>query len=135
MNPRLKQILRPWQWDSSVSIYDVLQRFDSAVDASDCGVGKTFTGLAVAQALQLPTLIICPKIAVSNWSATAEEFFGEKFSVINYENLRTGRSRYGTWANQELLNAGRSFIHTCQRCRSEERRVGKECRSRWSPDH
>ena len=20
-------------------------------------------------------------------------------------------------------------------CRSEERRVGKECRSRWSPDH
>src|SRR5688572_28926518 len=22
-----------------------------------------------------------------------------------------------------------------ERCRSEERRVGKECRSRWSPDH
>src|SRR5256885_5650945 len=26
----------------------------------------------------------------------------------------------------------RSF---CSRCRSEERRVGKECRSRWSPYH
>src|SRR5437762_11361748 len=24
---------------------------------------------------------------------------------------------------------------TCSRVRSEERRVGKECRSRWSPDH
>ena len=24
---------------------------------------------------------------------------------------------------------------TCINCRSEERRVGKECRSRWSPYH
>ena len=28
--------------------------------------------------------------------------------------------------------AGRDFFH---RLRSEERRVGKECRSRWSPYH
>src|SRR5256886_16266486 len=27
------------------------------------------------------------------------------------------------------------FIHRHQACRSEERRVGKECRSRWSPYH
>jgi len=26
-------------------------------------------------------------------------------------------------------------IETSGRIRSEERRVGKECRSRWSPDH
>src|SRR2546430_9421279 len=26
-------------------------------------------------------------------------------------------------------------IHCVQHCRSEERRVGKECRSRWSPYH
>src|SRR3712207_7622637 len=39
--------------------------------------------------------------------------------------------------------AQRLVRKTCQRCRapyepprrSEERRVGKECRSRWSPDH
>ena len=30
-----------------------------------------------------------------------------------------------------LLNIG---MH-CLGCRSEERRVGKECRSRWSPYH
>src|SRR5437870_10538181 len=33
-----------------------------------------------------------------------------------------------------------SFTYICtpndtHACRSEERRVGKECRSRWSPDH
>ena len=27
------------------------------------------------------------------------------------------------------------FLATCIKCRSEERRVGKECRSRWSPYH
>src|SRR2546429_8287721 len=27
------------------------------------------------------------------------------------------------------------FTHTCFMVRSEERRVGKECRSRWSPYH
>ena len=31
-----------------------------------------------------------------------------------------------------LSGSGKS---TLLRCRSEERRVGKECRSRWSPDH
>ena len=27
------------------------------------------------------------------------------------------------------------FYDTCRKKRSEERRVGKECRSRWSPYH
>ena len=33
-----------------------------------------------------------------------------------------------------LLNRGRMALSN-QRGRSEERRVGKECRSRWSPYH
>src|SRR5690554_5494492 len=37
------------------------------------------------------------------------------------------RDIYGKYA-QELLDKGKAF-----KCRSEERRVGKECRSRWSP--
>ena len=28
-----------------------------------------------------------------------------------------------------------SFLQVFKDVRSEERRVGKECRSRWSPDH
>src|ERR1035438_10701812 len=31
------------------------------------------------------------------------------------------------------LNDGQNLFDVCSR--SEERRVGKECRSRWSPDH
>ena len=35
---------------------------------------------------------------------------------------------------ERLLHSGRSILPSCPR-RSEERRVGKECRSRWSPYH
>jgi len=37
----------------------------------------------------------------------------------------------GTWARRTLLDTDR-YVATV---RSEERRVGKECRSRWSPYH
>src|SRR5256885_3596539 len=32
-------------------------------------------------------------------------------------------------------NSSSALDRACLRCRSEERRVGKECRSRWSPYH
>ena len=35
----------------------------------------------------------------------------------------------------ELSNLSRSELDIFERKRSEERRVGKECRSRWSPYH
>src|SRR3712207_9535516 len=34
---------------------------------------------------------------------------------------------------RDALAAGVEYLGLC--CRSEERRVGKECRSRWSPYH
>ena len=45
------------------------------------------------------------------------------------------RGKYGKDENRELLycrTCGKRFAATQ---RSEERRVGKECRSRWSPYH
>ena len=38
----------------------------------------------------------------------------------------------------DIVNVGiaaHDFHYILVRCRSEERRVGKECRSRWSPYH
>ena len=43
-----------------------------------------------------------------------------------------------TEANLSILRSGKASgvrFHTINRIRSEERRVGKECRSRWSPYH
>ena len=36
---------------------------------------------------------------------------------------------------QALVEQGTAFADHCREARSEERRVGKECRSRWSPYH
>ena len=47
----------------------------------------------------------------------------EKETVINFNNAEQNASCY-------TLNT-----HKRQMLRSEERRVGKECRSRWSPYH
>src|SRR2546427_2101348 len=49
-------------------------------------------------------------------------------------------ARYGGVYDQPELTryvnlVGRAVALTCDRPRSEERRVGKECRSRWSPYH
>ena len=45
-------------------------------------------------------------------------------------------SAFSSWANMILLVVGLIFLgKKFAMTRSEERRVGKECRSRWSPYH
>src|SRR2546425_5966113 len=39
------------------------------------------------------------------------------------------------WANVDTLTTARALAAVIKQERSEERRVGKECRSRWSPYH
>src|SRR5256886_3460743 len=49
-----------------------------------------------------------------------------------YSATKFAMNAFGKAARMELKNFG---IHVMTVCRSEERRVGKECRSRWSPYH
>ena len=49
----------------------------------------------------------------------------QKFENIDKEIERIERERQNNGFN----------LFTISLCRSEERRVGKECRSRWSPYH
>lgn len=73
--------------------------------------------MAVANALQLPTLVVAPKIAESSWRRAAEHF-GDSISFCGYEKLRTGRTDFGRWENQVEVFHGRReylFCTTCQR--------------------
>jgi Mimiviridae putative ATP-dependent RNA helicase len=110
--------LKPWQIKPANHLLDVLQKYDSALDGSDTGVGKTYIAVAIAQAIQLPTLAVVPKISVTGWTTVCEHI-GENISIINYESLRTGRSGYGTWHNQEQIDdptGGRTFVFVCLNC-------------------
>lgn len=92
-------LLRPHQEQPVRDLVRILRAHPSAVDMSDTGTGKTFTACAVIKEMALPTLVVCPKIACSQWHRTAEHF-GDSVDVINYEKLRTGRTPYGTWERE-----------------------------------
>src|SRR5256886_12304463 len=67
---------------------------------------------------------------LDDWVAILAEFQSGATGVLESSKLASGRNE--SWRSLdyvELNGSERSFV------RSEERRVGKECRSRWSPYH
>lgn len=107
--------LRPHQIEPATQLLSILQRNRTAADFSDTGTGKTFVAAAVAVAMRLPTLVIVPKVAVSQWHRAAEHF-GDTLSVINYEMLRTGRTQFGKWDNTPPAGFVSDEIYKCQWC-------------------
>lgn len=83
------------------------------VDLSDTGAGKTYVAAAVASLLGLPTLVICPTIAVGAWERAAAHF-EDTLSVIGYEKLRTGHTPFGTWDNPVRQTSLRLVCEFCQ---------------------
>ena len=89
--------------------------------ADDVGLGKTIEAGLVVQEMILrhrvrSVLIVCPSSLQVQWKEEMRDKFGLEFRIIDSEAISLLRRKRG--------------IH-----RSEERRVGKECRSRWSPYH
>ena len=48
---------------------------------------------------------------------------------------RLGEIAYIFCSDEKILEVNRQYLQHDYYTRSEERRVGKECRSRWSPYH
>src|SRR5260370_33881351 len=57
-------------------------------------------------------------------------------TIINRNNFNHGNFNHGNaFHGSRLGGGGQGFHGSSAPHRSEERRVGKECRSRWSPYH
>lgn len=106
--------LRPWQPEPASHLYSLLEAGQNSADLSDTGTGKTYVAAAVATALRKPTLVVAPKIGLYAWEKAAEHF-NEKFSLVNYEMLRTGRTPFGHWQNP-LPVGGRKKKLVCLYC-------------------
>lgn len=110
--------LKEHQREPAIHLDAALDKYLSVVDCSSTGIGKTYVAAAIAAARKLPTLVIVPKIAVTAWERAAEHF-GDKFSVIGYEKLRTGRTPFGTWDNTPPPNFRLGEYFVCQSCQRE----------------
>ena len=61
--------------------------------------------------------------------------------AVNYTNLRDNMKRYMDQVTDDYETMivtrknNKNVVILSEETRSEERRVGKECRSRWSPYH
>jgi hypothetical protein len=96
--PHLERVLRDYQVPAARHLFGLAQCGINTVQLSDTGTGKTYVACAVAFALNRPTLVVVPKVAITSWQRACEAF-GDKLSIIGYEALRTGRSPYGWWDN------------------------------------
>lgn len=64
---------------------ETIKRSNCILDASDTGTGKTYTTLALAKALKLKPLVICPKSVIPSWISVAKHFGIKLFGISNYE--------------------------------------------------
>lgn len=107
--------LKPHQIEPARRLDAMLDVYQSAVDLSDMGTGKTFVAAAVAAAKKWPTLVVVPKVAVTAWHRAAEHF-NDSFSVLGYEKLRTGRTKFGWWDNPLPSDPSELDFFKCQCC-------------------
>jgi superfamily II DNA or RNA helicase len=80
-----------------------IREYQSALDASETGTGKTVVGADVARSLGKPTLVICPKIVIPPWKTELAERSVKTLGVINYELLRTGKTEFGHWEEKRWV--------------------------------
>lgn len=116
--------LRPHQIAPVEHLVEVLRKYNSAIDMSDCGTGKSYCACAVAKTLNLPTLVVGPKISKTQWHQAAAHF-GEKLDFCGYELLRTGNTPYGTWERPLVgEKADREYLQ-CEIC--QQRATFQSC--------
>lgn len=89
-----KDGLRTWQVDAAGKLVSAIKHWNSAIDGSDTGTGKTYTACAVARELDYNVVVVCPKAVIKAWNKVLRKHFkmGDKvIGIVNYEKLRTGR--------------------------------------------
>ena len=96
------------------------------------GSGKTLLAKTLAQKLKVP-FAIADATTLTEADYVGEDVENVLLKLINAANGNVAAAERGIVFIDEIDKISRRSENV--RSRSEERRVGKECRSRWSPYH
>ncbi len=75
----------------------------AALNGSETGTGKTLCGVEVSRRLGVKTVVVCPKIVIPSWEQTFLNQGMEAPIVLNYEKLRTGKTKLGSWVRGNFI--------------------------------
>lgn len=91
------------QRNHAVKLLNSLYMNGIAFDSSQTGTGKTYVASWIAKQMNIPIVVICPKVAIKTWN-TVLNIFGIKAEVIiNYEKLTRGNTKYYTYDEKEYF--------------------------------
>lgn len=96
--------LLPHQPEPARHIFQVLNHYGAAINGSSTGIGKTYEAGAIIRAMNLPTLVVAPKVGRPGWEEMGKRL-GVEFDFTNWEMVRTGRTPY--YRYDETTNEGR----------------------------
>lgn len=69
-------------------------------DLSETGTGKTYNAAWVAKNLNVPVVVVCPKIVKKTWNEVLAKFGIKAHLVINYEKLMRGNTEHLSFRNK-----------------------------------
>jgi superfamily II DNA or RNA helicase len=72
-----------------------------AIDLSATGTGKTYSACALAKELNVPVVVVCPKVVIPAWKRVLESFGIKGALVINYEKICRGNTKWLTYDKKE----------------------------------
>ncbi len=117
--------LREHQGPHKDQLVAALHEHGAALDGSDTGTGKTFVACAVARALNVVPLVICPKSVVPGWQRAAEAM-NAGVEAVGYEKAR-GASRYET----QLIGGAEVKVRRTGSKYGQERTLGSGSQWVW----
>ena len=81
--------LKPFQVPLAAKQTEVLRREQCFLNAAGTGVGKTYLVVQTIKDLRMPTLVVCPKIAISQWRSVVEGMRATQYvlGIVNPEQL------------------------------------------------
>lgn len=87
------------QREHAVNMLNSIYMNGVAADLSETGCGKTYVAAWVAKQLNVPLVVICPKVVRKPWNEVLSLFGIKAHVVINYEKLTRGNTEYLTFKN------------------------------------